>query len=346
MKRIVFKNILTSIMPYRVVEFVCRHFGGVRRQFYNAYSSDCRRLYSVLLEGKANSRMELEAKIIARYHVIEKGLTMPSRRLGFGVEMVSSLIDLVGIYKSKYGVEVGVLTQITHAIGVIREYYNVHVEEGFDFSEMKEFWEKVRRFDSEYAEVAVSTQRCVLKEDFYKDVDSTFYNFANARHCVRNWEEDRDVCVEDVRRAVELAMTTPSACNRQHSRVRCIVNKDFVRQVLEVQGGTRGFGHLANKLIIVSADMSVLFGVNERHDPYINGGMFIMNLSYALYHYKIGYCILTWGVAPEKDAWLRDKIALPENEVIIGLIACGKCSDKFFVASSPRKNVEEVFTVI
>ena len=44
---------------------------------------------------KKNTEIKFISDIIMSYHVLEKGLTMPDMRLGFGVERVNALINFV-----------------------------------------------------------------------------------------------------------------------------------------------------------------------------------------------------------------------------------------------------------
>ena len=44
------------------------------------------------LGAKNNSEERMRASLTASYHIIEKGLSMPNRRLGFGQERLISLI--------------------------------------------------------------------------------------------------------------------------------------------------------------------------------------------------------------------------------------------------------------
>ena len=54
-------------------------------------------------------------------------------------------------------------------------------------------------------------------------------------------------------------------------------NKNQIAKILEVQGGNRGFGHLANRLIIITSEVGVFTGVAERNQVYIDGGMYARN---------------------------------------------------------------------
>ena len=151
--------------------------------------------------------------------------------------------------------------------------------------------------------------------------------------------------IERIRSAVHLALNTPSACNRQHCRVYCITQQDTINKALEIQKGSRGFGHLANKLLVVTSNLEDVLWIGERNDAFINGGLFLMNLCYALHYEKIAHCILNWSRTPEEDMALRTLIPLMDSETVSALLTCGEVPDEFEIASSPRKNIDICFEV-
>ena len=67
------------------------------------------------------------ASVIMAYHVLEKGLSMPERRLGFGHDAVLNLISLIRDYSEKFPQN----DQILHAISVLDAYREMHRKENF-----------------------------------------------------------------------------------------------------------------------------------------------------------------------------------------------------------------------
>jgi hypothetical protein len=114
---------------------------------------------------------------------------------------------------------------------------------------------------------------------------------------------------------------------------------------LDLQNGNRGFGHLAETLLVVTSVISTTKDIHERNENHLNGGMFIMTLLNALHFHKIAACSLNWSVSNDKDMKLRQLLEIPENEVVLMVISCGIVPDEFAVASSPRKKAREITTV-
>ncbi len=67
-----------------------------------------------------------------------------------------------------------------------------------------------------------------------------------------------------------------------------------------------------------------------------------MTLLNALHFNEIGACSLNWSVSEDKDMKLREVIKVPENDVVLMIIACGYLPEEFAIASSPRKTASEI----
>ena len=281
-----------------------------------------------------------EAWIVIQYHVIEKGLTMPQRRLAFGKAVIMDLMKSISAFEARWD---GVTEQVAHAIGVVKSYYALHRDVGYDFSEDMEYWNLIESFVARYPDVPAAVQDRETYTNFYQDNQSAFPAFASSRHSLRNYS-DAEIPKGKIVDAVKLAMTAPSACNRQHVRVHCIADRAKARKILEIQGGNRGFGHLADKVLIVTADVSAEMGERERNNPYINGGIFLMNLCYALHYNEIAHCILSCSIELDRLSQIRALASIPDREVVVAMLSCGIAPKEFDVASSPRRDVREILS--
>jgi nitroreductase len=55
---------------------------------------------------------------------------------------------------------------------------------------------------------------------------------------------------------VELAQSAPSQCNRQSSRVHVYQDRAVIAQLLELQGGSRGFAQSVDNLFVVTSEVT------------------------------------------------------------------------------------------
>ena len=135
---------------------------------------------------------------------------------------------------------------------------------------------------------------------------------------------------------MDLCNNTPTPCNRQPNNVYVVDNKDLMTKILGMQGGTRGFGHLANKLLIITSNVTVYSGIREAFEAAKSGGMYAMNLLYSLHYHGIGACTLEWGLMTKEEKFIRKAVNIPNNEELVLMILCGYPSDSFKLANSHR----------
>jgi nitroreductase len=174
---------------------------------------------------------------------------------------------------------------------------------------------------------------------------SSFEKFSESRKSVRNFTGNY---IDDglIEKAVSLSKNAPSVCNRQPSKVYYLKNKSKIDDVLEIQSGLNGFSKNINQLLVVTTDVNYYYSVGERYQFFIDGGVYLMNLLYALHFYKIAACPANW--AKEKDDEKRIKQILPikDSEKVICLIAIGEAEQTFRTTLSKRRDVSELLTII
>lgn len=317
------KSILKLILNYKIIYtetiFIKKSYLYDRKRFEKQSSS----LYT-------NSEQKLIGKIIREYHVVEKGLTMTEPRFGFGKDLIIALsIDCLE-YIEKYGTDE---EQLQHAIGVIFEYKLFHEAQKFNLDQ--EVLQSIEMLKQKCSHISPSVQRNMTKNDFFKHSESSFPIFAQSRASVRNYTNEK-IPIEKISKALEIAQSTPSQCNRQCWRTYVYTDKKTMNEILIAQGGNRGFGHRADKLIVITAEIGVFGFHGERNSAYIDGGMYAMNLLYSLHYERISACILNCNTWPEKDLELRKLCGIKESEVFIAMITCGIPPENFRIASSKR----------
>ena len=271
------------------------------------------------------------------YHIVEKGLTMPEPRPGFGKAVVLSLIGTVEKYQSlNLPVED---MEFVQSVSVLKEYLEFHKEISFQLD--AELEKKLEALDKQFKNVEGLKQIKITKKEFFGDKNEAFDRFCRSRYSVRNYTEE-EVPLSLLYDCVDLAQRSPSFCNRQPNRVHIVKSKEQKEGILSIQNGNRGFGHLAETLLVVTSVVSTTKDIHERFENHLNGGLFSMTLLNALHFNEIGACSLNWSVSDDKDMKLREIIEIPENEVVLMIIACGYLPDEFSIASSPRKTAMEI----
>lgn len=167
-------------------------------------------------------------------------------------------------------------------------------------------------------------------------------SFFNTRHSLRSFSNQK-VDIDHLSRAINLARSTPSVCNRQSWRCYYIIDdRQLIDYALEFQSGNRGFGHRVPCLLIITSDLSAFHDSSERYQNWIDGGMFSMNLLLAIHSLNLGACPLNWSRGPGRDSAFRNKFKIPDNENIIMMIGVGHYPEQYRVCESARKPLSEM----
>ncbi len=336
------KKVAKIILPNFLYLFFKKNGGmyKAKNQSRKVYQIDKERYlrYSETLDS--NSSNKLIGRILREYHVVEKGLTMPNTRFGFGKDVMLNLIKDCIQHIDRYGAND---EQLIHAIGVILEYQRLHEDINFELEhEINEATDKLKRLN-------VDAYNCpqieTTKTEYFKYTNSIFSEFSKSRSSVRNFSNE-NISIEMITKAFELARTTPSSCNRQCARTYLFKDEKQIAVILDLQGGNRGFGHLANKLIIITSELGGFNGLRERNAAFIDGGMYAMNLLYAIHFQQIAACPLNCSLDMQKEKTLRKYCNIKDSEVFIMMIACGIPPENFKTAISKRYKLDKTHTII
>lgn len=303
---------------------------------FRCWLYDISRVMKYILKKDMWSESRCLAKIRLRVHVVEKGLCMPDMRPAFGKDNILELASLCERYaafgydRSRQG--------FVDAVSVLGEYGRVHRENGYALdADVTEALGRVAGLATAATPVASLT---FGPDDYFRNA-SDFGEFASSRHSVRDFA-GTEVPDSVIREAVRIAVTAPSACNRQSVRVR-VASGDALKEIASMHRGSRGFGDKADKLLLLTVDLACYFGLGERNLPYTDAGIFAMNLLYGLHSQGVAACALNWCVTPKEDKRLHTRMGIPRNEMVTLVVACGNVPDREFkVPASPRLSVDEI----
>lgn len=280
----------------------------------------------------------LRSQMTYFYHSIEKGLSNPNFRYNFGKNAFSGLFYAMDRYIEKeYPIED---SRFQQSISVIESYIIKHRKEGIETkvaSEKLNYYNKFKLLNEGNLGGALDKDALTLPN--YGE--SNFSELALNRFSVRDFGKKiiREVDIEE---AVSLAIKSPSACNRQSSKVYYIKEEKLLRTLFELQGGLTSHGENLQGLLLVTSNRKYMNGAHERNQTYIDGGMFLMSLIYGLTYKNIATCTLNTSFYLEKDLKVREILNLSTGEDLIAFVAVGSFPDSFKVAASPRDLVEQV----
>ena len=324
-------------IPKRIKTYINKVYNEIELMRLVFYDFTRYRNYSFGISGKSEKEY-LRAKIIINYHSIEKGLSSVSPRVGFGLRPVQNLIDVLNEYYDRgYPIED---YQFQAGLSTLINYIQFHKCNKYDVSNVEV---QLKRFtDIQVAElggVGVS-----YGKDFIALEDVNFEKLSIFRKSVRDFSLE-PIPIATIEKAMKLAETTPSVCNRQPWRVHLISNKELIDKVLELQGGFRGFGDNVQYLFGICSDLRYLSGPTEKDQGYFDAGLYTMNLVYALTMLGVANCVLNGQFNISEDKQLRYILELEGFEKITAFIVTGSYNDDFTWTKSLRDNYTEYTTI-
>lgn len=170
-------------------------------------------------------------------------------------------------------------------------------------------------------------------------------NFFHSRYSVRSFKSTQ-VPQSTLERALNLALKTPSVCNRQAWKVYHLDKRDSIDRALSLQNGNRGFGHEIPCLLVIASDLKAFDTSGERYQHWIDGGMFSMSLILALHSLGLSSCCLNWSKGPIDDIKIRKIINIDSSHTIMMMLAVGFAQDELKVCYSARPPLTQVYKKI
>lgn len=315
----------------------------VKRVFLLRYFLyDIWRVYCLMYwSGQFTGKTTLSAELLFQYHKLEKGLVMPGPRRMFGAEAASATMALCRRWIAN-----GLPRRDPVFLGAIESLaaYRSRIL-SLSLIPQPSVLDSISKFLDEVPERApeLATPRPLIPERNDKTANSlrSFVQLAEMRRSVREFLP-QSIEPEIFERAVRAAQLAPSACNRQPCRLWVISDAEKIKLLLSFQNGNRGFGHLAPHVAILTSDEACFFDASERHEPYVDGGLFAMSLILALCDNGVSSCCLNWCVPPKNDRAVRQIFRIPRSERIIMLLAYGRAPANCHVPRSPRRDLAEV----
>ncbi|MBK8802730.1 MAG: nitroreductase family protein [Fibrobacteres bacterium] len=283
------------------------------------------------------TREKWQAKLTVEFHAIEKGLSLGAPRLGFGEKRILQLIEDLRSYRDRFSDP----AFLAHPIATVRGYIAFNKDRGFEPALVTK---ALRRLESEQpAPVAADIHggvKPVRKMDLLSG-GCEFERFALTRHSIRDFSTDV-VTREEIMRAIGIAQSSPSSCNRQswHAHVFQGMAKD---ELLRFQGGSNGFVEAVGAAVVVVGDLRNYF-INEIHQPYIDASLFAMTMMFAFHGQGMGSIPLTTSFKRRRLREFRKRFGIPDYQVPVMILGVGHLKEEFNVACSARNDVLKIVT--
>ena len=309
----------------------------LNKQLYLAYLYDLKRFrqHSSSMDP-FGSKQNLASRITESYHNVEKGLSLPTPRPGFGASMIQKLLAYLDRYIVTYGWDELCSASVAALVSYVEFNRGVGLSDE-QIPSLVSILSMARRFEGILPPGGV---REVEREDVLAAIGDVGIGFFESRSSVRQFA-DGAVSSTDIEFAARCAQKSPAVCNRQYSRLHVISDPSRIGAALEIQGGARGFSESIPNLAVITTDLRNFWGPGERMQPWTDGGLFAMSFILGLHARGVGSVCLNWSKTPEVDRAFRRVVEIPDQEVIIMLVGFGQLRDSYRVAMSPRVKLSE-----
>ena len=294
-----------------------------------------------LYNGSTNQTKDIykkQAELQIRIHALEKGMSIGRVRVGFGKEKAFSLIeDLADLLKKG-----GSKQFVVESVSVLQKYIEFNENMGAAMADIEIALNKLCSCYNIKSNDVGGIYNLSLK-DVSSKTQCPFDSFSQSRFSIRDFG-DSPLDIDKVYAALKLCERTPSACNRQSWVIHVYTENKLVEKMFKLQGGSKGFYEQMQCAILICGDLRN-YGFYEQNLPFVDGGLYAMNLLYSLHYNGLATIPLTMGHKWRVIKKIKQEMNIPGNEIPVLLIGVGTYKDDFKVAVVQPFIGNEVLTV-
>lgn len=265
----------------------------------------------------------VEAQLRKSLHRIEKGLSLASPRRPFGESIERDLVALIDVARETMP---GASTSLDDAV-----------------AQAERALTSLRLWNTEGVHDDLSAHDARPAGPFTGAARDAVARFFEGRHSTRAFVPGAPVSEDDINAAVSTALASPSVCNRATGRVHLYHGAPMVEKLFALQQGNRGLEGVEHVAIVTTA-LPMFTGTDEFVQPWIDGGIFAMNLVWGFEQRDIGTCFLNWSMPHAASAELRRVANIPDDELIITMLAFGHPAEGLRVTASEKPPLDGVVT--
>lgn len=292
---------------------------------YNTYFANC-------LDGN-KGKDQILAQVLLCIHQLEKGMSFTKSARVFGEKKALFVVKSLYTYTKKYGNHQIVIL----ATNVLADYLD-------NPNSTKN--EQARKSIASYVEenkafLGLYTTGTKVVSEPKKFDEQMIKEFFNSRSSVREYS-DEPITDDEIMKVMDFASCTPTACNRQTSRVHVFRDKELMNKLIENQLGNQNWCNNATAIFVITSNVSYFNSSYEHVQAFVDGGLYAMNFDWGLHLYHIASCYKMYVRLPEIDKKFHEISGIPENEFPIVLILAGHYKDEPIVSpKSARLPIEK-----
>lgn len=329
-------------MKHKVLNFV-KKIPGLKFLYlkikFMDFSKDKEFFISNYMYSSKIIKERLEYDFLLEIHKLEKGFAVVNPR-PFGIDKIKRIITCIKKYEEK---DFEPSFSYNLAYSSLEAYKKFYEEKEWTDSEQYKIVSDFLKDAKEYTYIPVGAYD-LHKEDFIEDTKIDYNKFMSSRKSIRNFAA-KELSNDDITKAVNMAIKSPSACNRQMCKVY-YVDKEKNKKVVEKYAQGLGLFDLTNaNYFVITFDISANYFVGERNQGWFNAGLFGMNFVNALHSLGIGSCFIQFGNSFKEEQEFKKLLDIPSSERVAVIITAGYYDEVSRIPYSTRKDISEIYRV-
>ncbi len=268
-------------------------------------------------------------------HRLEKGLIMQPRKAQFAVDYIYQTVE---IFENHVNQSNAPSSELDWAFCVLDYYFDVVALEHEAIKLSCVLFKKIK-----YTPKSLASKPFNYKEKRFQT--NIFQELVHKRKSVRWFKDNSAPSPETIRKAVDIAMQAPSACNRQSFEYHFITEGKLLAQLLALPGGVVGFANNIPSLMVVVGDYSGYYLERDRHLIYIDSSLSTMLMLLAIEEMGFNSCVLNWPENDRNNQKINKILSLPSYKKVIMLIALGQGENEGGIPYSHKKDASSVLTI-
>lgn len=233
-------------------------------------------------------------------HRIEKGLNRPDRKFKFGNEAFKEILNEFDKIKNISEFDKNDLKWIYIVLVDYREHC-------FEIDKLDVLLKSL-----------VFVKSHSYRREYITKLEEIIINRRSTRYFL-----NKQVNLERVYDAINIAKEAPTACNRQPYSIHLILNKNKKDRIIDLAPGTSGFGSGIPLLAVVVGHASSFRFERDRHLLNFDAGLFVSQFLLLLEEKELNTCICNWTPHYKNDNEAINLLDLDKSKTIVCLIAIG-----------------------
>jgi nitroreductase len=273
-----------------------------------------------------------QALLRRNVHRLEKGLIMRPFRAPFAREYITETARAFAALAADPQSEA---TDLRWGADVLRSYFNAMDGQGGAIADARAAFE--RALEEAAFDLRVGGQVPYARGEAAAPIDyEAFAALCRRRRSVR-WYRQQPVARELVERALDAALQSPSACNRQSFVFRFVDDPKLVAAVANIPGGTKGYAETLPAICAVVGRLRAYPEERDRHVIYIDGALAAMSFMLALETVSLSSCAINWPDVAANETRIAELLGLAPDERVVMLIGFGHADPEGMIPYSAKK---------